>query len=200
MHLFRSSWSRTYNFIKQAGTIILLGCVAIWFLANLGIENGSFGMVEDMENSILGFLGKAIAWIFIPCGFGDWQAAVATLAGFLGKENLVSTLGVLYANGGLWANLAAEYTAIAGMAFMLFNLLCAPCIAAMATIKKELRSTKWFVATIAYQCTFAYVVALCTFQIGSVAIGQVTFNLATAIALICIVTVIYLLFRQPKKS
>ena len=196
--VLRSMWERGWSFIKKAGTIILASCVLIWFLSNFGFEEGVFGMVEDMNNSILATIGNAICVIFAPLGWGDWKATASTVTGFIAKENLVGTFGVLYSGGaGLWANMAAAYTAPAAASLMFFNLLCAPCFAAMGAIRREQGSGKWFWASIGYECLFAYCVALCIYQFGSAFIGEVNaLGLAVAVIIVCFVLI--MLFRpQP---
>ena len=184
--LLRSMWERAWAFIKKAGTIILLSSILVWFLSGYGFENGAFGAVEDMNNSILAVVGSAVCIIFAPLGWGDWQATAATVTGLIAKENLVGTFGVLYAGeAGLWANLAAMYTIPAALSMLFFNLLCAPCFAAMGAIRREQGNAKWFWASIGYECGFAYCVALCIYHIGSAITGTVNpVGLIVAIAII----------------
>lgn len=173
-NVLRSMWERGWSFIKKAGTIILLATVLIWFLQTFGVENGHFGMVEDMDNSILAAFGSIIAPLFIPLGWGDWKAAVAAVTGLIAKENVVGTFGVLYghmdevAENGyqVWSSLQAEFTALSAYSFLVFNLLCAPCFAAIGAIRREMNNAKWTWFAIGYQCVFAYLVALCIFQLG----------------------------------
>ena len=197
--LLRSMWERGWSFIKKAGTIILGSCVLIWFLSNFGFENDAFGMVESMDNSILAVIGNAICVIFTPLGWGNWRAAAAAVTGLIAKENLVGTLAVLYGEGaGLWANLAATYTAAAALSLMFFNLLCAPCFAAMGAIRREQQSAKWFWASVGYQCLYAYCVALCIFQFGSAIEGNVNpLGLAVAVIVVCFALVM-IARPQPK--
>jgi ferrous iron transport protein B len=206
-NVLRSMWERGWSFIKKAGTIILLSTILVWFASSFGFTDGGFGMVEDMRTSILASFGKCIAWIFTPLGFGDWRSAVAALTGLVAKENVVGTFGILYggyaevAEDGneIWANLAANMTPLAGYAYLVFNLLCAPCFAAMGAIKREMNSAKWFWFAIGYQCVFAYLVALCVFQFGSVFSGG-TIGLGTIVAVIIFVGFLYMLFRPYKES
>ncbi len=197
--LLRSMWERGWSFIKKAGTIILLSCVLIWFLSNFGVESGSFGMVEDMNNSVLAVIGSAICIIFAPLGWGDWQATASAVTGLIAKENLVGTFGVLYGGGeGLWANLAAAYSIPAALSLMFFNLLCAPCFAAMGAIRREQGSAKWFWASVGYECAYAYCVALCIYQIGSAITGNVN-PVGLAVAVVIIAFMLFMLFRPASK-
>ncbi len=202
--ILRSMWERAWSFIKKAGTVILLSAILLWFLQAFGFENGGFGMVEDLNNSILAKIGSAICWIFAPLGWGFWQAAVATITGLIAKENVVSTFGILFgfaevAEDGaeIWGTMREFYSALSGYSFLVFNLLCAPCFAAMGAIKREMNSTKWFWAAVGYQCGFAYVVSLIIYQIGSMFAGNgnvfgFIVGLAAAAALV------YLLVRKDK--
>lgn len=204
--VLRSMWERGWSFIKKAGTIILLSTIVIWFLQSFGVENGAFGMVADINNSVLAGVGSAIAWIFIPLGFGFWQAAVAAVTGLVAKENVVATFGVLYGvaavaeNGEeIWGQLAATFTPQAAFSFLVFNLLCAPCFAAMGAIKREMNNRSWFWFAIGYQCILAYCTSLCVYQIWNlIATGSFTFFTVVAFALI--ILFIYLLFRPYKES
>ena len=205
INVLRSMWERGWSFIKKAGTIILLSTIVLWFLQGFGWENGAFGMVEDINNSVLASIGRAFAWIFIPLGFGDWKAAVATVTGLIAKENVVATFGQLYgfaevAEEGdeIWGQLAASFTATAAYAFMVFNLLCAPCFAAMGAIKREMNNTKWFWIAIGYQCVFAYVCGLIVYQLGNLCTGA-GFGLGTVAAFILLAGIIYLLVRPAKE-
>ena len=206
-NVLRSTWERGWSFIKKAGTIILLSTIFVWFAQGFGFEGGSFGMVEDMNNSILASIGSAIAWIFNPLGWGDWKAAVAAITGLVAKENVVGTFGILYGfaevNGDngieIWGTLANAMTPVAAYSFLVFNLLCAPCFAAMGAIKREMNNTKWFWFAIGYQTLLAYVVALCIYQIGTlVTVG--TFGLGTVVAFVFVIGFLYLLFRPYKES
>ena len=205
-NVLRSMWERGWSFIKKAGTIILLSTIVLWFLQGFGFENGSFGLVEDLNHSILANIGNAIAWLFIPLGWGDWKSAVAAVTGLIAKENVVGTFGILYgfaevAEDGaeIWSTLAANYTGLAAYSFLVFNLLCAPCFAAIGAIKREMNSAKWTWFAIGYQTIFAYVVSLCVFQIGSLFTGG-GFGIWTAIAFLCAALIVYLLVRPHKES
>lgn len=204
--VLRSMWERGWSFIKKAGTIILLSTIVIWFLQSFGVENGAFGMVADINNSVLAGVGSAIAWIFIPLGFGFWQAAVAAVTGLVAKENVVATFGVLYgvaevAENGveIWGQLATSFTAQAAFSFLVFNLLCAPCFAAMGAIKREMNNRSWFWFAIGYQCILAYCTSLCVYQIWNL-IATGTFTFFTVVAFALIILFIYLLFRPYKES
>lgn len=206
-NVFRSMWERGWSFIKKAGTIILLSTIFIWFAQGFGFEGGRFGMVEDMENSILAWIGNAVAWLFIPLGWGDWKSAVAAITGLVAKENVVGTFGVLFgfaevnAENGIemWGTLAGTMTQAAAYSFLVFNLLCAPCFAAMGAIKREMNNVKWFWFAIGYQTLLAYTVSLCIYQMGTfVATG--IFGIGTAAAVALIILFLYLLFRPYKES
>ena len=205
-NVLRSMWERGWSFIKKAGTIILLSTIVLWFLQGFGFEDGSFGMVEDLNNSVLAKIGGVIAPIFAPLGWGDWKAAVAAVTGLIAKENVVGTFGVLYGFGEvaedgaeIWGSLAASYTAIAAYSFLVFNLLCAPCFAAIGAIKREMNSAKWTWFAIGYQTVFAYTAALAIYQIGNLFTGG-EFGVWTVTALLIISAFIYLLFRPGKES
>ena len=201
--VLRSMWERGWSFIKKAGTIILLSCVFIWFVSSFGFVDGSFGMV-DMNDSLLAAIGSAVAWIFTPLGWGNWQAAVAAVMGLVAKENVVGTLGILYgfaevAEDGveIWGTLAVSFTAVSAFSFLVFNLLCAPCFAAMGAIKREMNNRKWFWFAIAYQCGFAYAVSLCVYQLGSLfTVGS--FGVGTVAAFLLAAVFVWLLFRRQK--
>ena len=202
-NVLRSMWERGWSFIKKAGTIILLSTIVLWFLMSFGWESGSFGMVEELNNSILASIGSAIAWIFAPLG---WKMAVAAVTGLIAKENVVATFGMLYgfaevAEDGaeIWGNLAAAMTPIAAYGFLVFNLLCAPCFAAMGAIKREMNNAKWFWFAIGYQCGLAYVVSLCIYQIGTL-ITTGAFGIGTVVAFLLVIGFLYLLFRPYKES
>ena len=206
--ILRSMWERGWSFIKKAGTIILLSTILLWFLMSFGWVDGSFGMLEaeQLNDSILAKIGGVIAPIFAPLGWGDWKMAVAAVTGLIAKENVVGTFGILFgfaevAEDGaeIWGQLAGSMTAIAAYSFLVFNLLCAPCFAAMGAIKREMNNTKWFLFAIGYQCLLAYVVSLCIYQIGTLVTGG-GFGFFTAIAFILIIGFIYLLFRPYKES
>ena len=209
-NILRSMWERGWSFIKKAGTIILLSTIILWFLMSFGWEGGSFGMVEELNESILSKIGTAIAWIFAPLGWtkaGEgWKMAVAAVTGLIAKENVVATFGMLYgfaevAEDGaeIWGNLAAAMTPIAAYGFLVFNLLCAPCFAAMGAIKREMNNTKWFLFAIGYQCGLAYLVSLCIYQIGTLVSGG-GFGIWTVVAFAIIIGFLYLLFRPYKES
>ena len=207
-NILRSMWERGWSFIKKAGTIILLSAIVLWFLQGFGWIDGSFSMLEaeELDNSILAAIGGVIAPIFAPLGWGDWKMAVAAVTGLIAKENVVSTFGILFgyaevAEDGaeIWATLASAMTAAAAYSFLVFNLLCAPCFAAMGAIKREMNNRKWFWFAIGYQTILAYVVSLCVYQIGTfVALG--TFGIGTVAAVIIIAAFLYLLFRPYKES
>ena len=209
-NILRSMWERGWSFIKKAGTIILLSTIVLWFLMGFGWEGGSFGMVEELNNSILAKIGSAIAWIFAPLGWtkaGEgWKMAVAAVTGLIAKENVVATFGMLFgfaevAEDGaeIWGNLAQVMTPIAAYGFLVFNLLCAPCFAAMGAIKREMNNAKWFWFAIGYQCGLAYVVSLCIYQIGTLLTGG-GFGIGTVVAFVLVAALLYLLFRPYKES
>lgn len=202
-NVLRSMWERGWSFIKKAGTIILLSTIFVWFTSFFGWVDGSFQMLteDQMEFSILAHIGKAICWIFAPLGWGDWQATVAAVTGLVAKENIVATMGILYGGGDgtVYANIATAFTAVSGMSFLVFNLLCAPCFAAMGAIKREMNSAKWFWFAIGYECGFAYVIALIVNQLGKLFTGDVNvFGLIVAI--LAIALIIYMLVRPYKES
>lgn len=205
-NVMRSMWERGWSFIKKAGTIILLSTIVIWFTSYFGWVDGQFRMLEDMElnNSILAKIGSSISWIFIPLGWGDWKSAVAAITGLVAKENVVGTFGILFgfaevADDGneIWGSLAGNMTAVAAYSFLVFNLLCAPCFAAMGAIKREMNNAKWFWFAIGYQTGLAYIVSLCVYQIGTL-ITKGVFGVGTFIALIFVAIFVYLLVRPYK--
>lgn len=208
-NVLRATWERGWSFIKRAGTVILLSSIILWFLQGFGFTDGQFGMVEDNNTSLLANIGNAIAWIFAPIGWvGDmaWKATVATFTGLIAKEEVVNTFGVLYnfsevseKGNEIWTLIAQDFTPIAAYSFMIFNLLCAPCFAAMGAIRREMNNTKWTMAAIGYMCLFAYVSALIVYQLVGLAIGEVAFNFWTIVALALLIGVIYLLFRPGYK-
>ena len=207
-NVLRSMWERGWSFIKKAGTIILLSTIILWFLMSFGWVDGSFTMLEaeQLDASILSKIGSAIAWIFAPLGWGDWKMAVAAVSGLIAKENVVGTFGMLFgfaevAEDGteIWGQLASSMTQLAAYSYLVFNLLCAPCFAAMGAIKREMNNTKWFWFAIGYQCLFAYVVSLCVYQIGMLVTGG-GFGIFTVVAILLIVGMIYLLCRPYKES
>ena len=197
--VLRSMWERAWSFIKKAGTIILVACILIWFISSYGFVDGVFQAVEDQNDSILAIIGGAICWIFAPQGFGDWQAASATITGLIAKENVVSTFGILYdGDAGWYANVQAAFTYASGYAFLAFSLLCAPCFAAMGAIKREMNNAKWFFAAIGYQCGIAWVVSLWIYQFAGLAVGEVSFNVFTVLAIATFIAFLWLLFRPNK--
>ena len=203
-NVLRSTWERGWSFIKKAGTIILLSSAILWFLQSFGWQSGSFGLVEDMNNSVLAAIGGIIAFLFTPLGFGNWKAAVATITGLIAKENVVATFGILYNYAGelaengdeIWALVAADYTQLSAYSFMIFNLLCAPCFAAMGAIKREMNNGKWTAFAIGYMCVFAYVVSLIVYQIGLLVTG--VFHVWTAVAIILLACMLFLLLRKNR--
>ena len=199
--LLRSMWERAWSFIKKAGTIILLATIVVWFISSYGFGPDGFGVVEDQNDSILAIIGGALAWIFSPLGWGEWQSTAATITGLIAKENVVSTYGVLYAgDAGWYASLQAALTPLACYSLLAFNLLCAPCFAAMGTIRREMNNRKWFWAAIGWECGVAYVVALWIFQIGGLICGEVGFGFWTIVAIALVVFFLYMLFRpNPAK-
>ena len=206
-NVLRGTWERGWSFIKKAGTIILLSAIVLWFLQGFGFVEGKFGMVEDNNSSLLAAIGGAIAFIFAPLGFGDWQSTVATVTGLIAKENVVTTFGVLFHVAGevaedtpaLLTAVAAHYSAISAYSFMIFNLLCAPCFAAMGAIRREMNNAKWTWAAIGYMCVFAYAVSLIVYQFGAWSIGAGSV-IGTVCAAIVLAFIVYMLLRPYKKS
>lgn len=201
-NVLRSMWERGWSFIKKAGTIILLSTILVWFLSRFGMAEGTFRMLEkeELESSILAGVGNAIAWIFKPVGFGTWQATVASITGLIAKENIVGTMGILYGGTEAYANLAASFTGIAAYAFLVFNLLCAPCFAAIGAIKREMNSAGWTWFAIAYQCGFAYAAALMIYQFGRLFTGRVSvIGLIAALAVLGAIAYM-LFFRKYQES
>ena len=206
--VLRGTWERAWSFIKKAGTVILLSTIFVWFTSYFGWVDGTFRMLEDTEldSSILAIIGNAICWLFAPLGWGDWKSAVAAITGLVAKENVVGTFGILYgfaevAEDGseYWGDLQAAMTPVAAYSFLTFNLLCAPCFAAMGAIKREMNSGKWFWIAVGYQTIFAYCVSLCVYQIGTL-ITTGSFGIGTIVAFALVVLFIYLLFRPYKES
>ena len=201
--VLRSMWERGWSFIKKAGTIILLSTILVWFLSYFGWADGSFGMLteDQIDCSILAKVGSAICWIFAPLGFGNWQATVASITGLIAKENIVGTMGILYSGGAgtVYQNMAATFSLASGYAFLAFNLLCAPCFAAMGAIRREMNNTKWFLGAIGYQCGLAYLVGLVIYQISSL-LGGGGFGIGTVAAIVVIVLFFFLLLRPSKKA
>ena len=203
-NVLRATWERGWSFIKRAGTVILLSAILMWFLQGFGFTEAGFGMVEDSDHSLLAAIGSAIAVIFVPLGFGDWRSTVATFTGLVAKENVVATFGVLFQYTGeiseageeIWPQIHAAFTPIAAYSFMIFNLLCAPCFAAMGAIKREMNNTKWTLAAIGYMCGFAYVISLIVYQLGGLMLGEVAFGAGTVAAGIALVALVYLAARR----
>ena len=206
-NVLRSMWERGWSFIKKAGTVILLSAIILWFLQSFGVENGSFGMIDDLDNSVLAKIGNILAPLFIPLGWGDWKAAVATVTGLIAKENVVATFGTLFHFGGevsengdeIWGQMAETFTALSGYSFLVFNLLCAPCFAAMGAIKREMNNGKWTAFAILYQCGFAYAVSLMVYQFGLLFTGSVNV-IGLIAAVIVLAFMIYMLVRPYKES
>ena len=207
-NVLRSMWERGWSFIKKAGTVILLSTIVVWFTSYFGWVDGQFRMLEDLEldHSILARVGSAVAWIFAPLGWGNWKSAVAAITGLVAKENVVGTFGILYgfsevAEDGteIWGSLAGSMTAVAAYSFLVFNLLCAPCFAAMGAIKREMNNAKWFWFAIGYQTLLAYIVALCVYQIGTLVTAG-TFGIGTVVAFLLVAGFVYLLVRPYKES
>lgn len=204
-NVLRSMWERGWSFIKKAGTVILLATILVWFTSSFGWADGSFGMVE-MESSILAAIGNAIAWIFAPLGWGTWQAAVASITGLIAKENVVGTFGVLFGgfeevaeNGWqVWANVRAAFTPLSAYSFLIFNLLCAPCFAAIGAIRREMNSAKWTWFAIGYQCGFAYAISLVVYQLGMLFTGNG--NIIGSIAAFALVALFLFLLLRPYKE
>ena len=203
VNVLRATWERGWSFIKRAGTIILASSIILWFLQGFGFVDGQFTMVEDNNSSILAAIGSAICLVFAPLGFGDWQSTVAVFTGLIAKENVVSTFGVLFGVGAevaeddpsLWTAVAAHYTPLVAYSFMIFNLLCAPCFAAMGAIKREMNNWKWTLGAIGYMCGLAYVVSFIVYQIGSLFVGG-GFGAGTVIAILAVIAIVYLLVRK----
>ena len=211
-NVLRGTWERGWSFIKKAGTIITLASVFVWFTSSFGFVDGAFGMVEDMDASILAAIGNAVCFIFAPLGFGNWQATVATLLGLVAKEEVVGAFGTLFAVAGDalemveegdfagLVNIAAQFTQLSAYSFLIFNLLCAPCFAAIGAIKREMNNAKWTWAAIGWECGFAYAVALIVYQIGGLFTGDTTFGAGTVAAVIVLGVLIYLIVRPYKES
>ena len=202
-NVLRATWERGWSFIKRAGTVILASTIILWFLQGFGFTENGFGMVEDNNTSLLASIGGLVSWIFAPLGFGTWQATVATVTGLIAKENVVGTFGVLYGfaevaeNGDeIWVNIARDFTMLSAYSFMIFNLLCAPCFAAMGAIKREMNSPKWTAIAIGYMCLLAYCTALVVYQLGGLVTGEVGFNFFTLVAAALVALALWLLFRR----
>lgn len=205
-NVLRSMWERGWSFIKKAGTIILLSTVVVWFLTYFGTVDGEFRMLTDdeLDYSILAAVGKCIAWLFIPLGWGNWQSTVASITGLIAKENIVSTMGVLFGMGeaSVYSTLAASFTTVAGYSFLAFNLLCAPCFAAMGAIRREMNNAKWTAFAITYQCGFAYIVSFVIYQLGSLFTGNTTALgiIGAIIAVAIVIFAVYLIFKPYQES
>ena len=205
-NVLRATWERGWSFIKRAGTVILASSIILWFLQGFGFTETGFGLVEDNNSSLLAAIGGAVCWIFAPLGFGTWQATVASVTGLIAKENVVSTFGVLFGLGadlteedpGLLTAVSTHFTALSAYSFMIFNLLCAPCFAAMGAIKREMNNAKWTLGAIGYMCGFAYVVSLIVYQIGGLFTGEVSFGVGTVAAVAAIAALLYLVARKNK--
>ena len=204
-NVLRATWERGWSFIKRAGTVIVASSIVLWFLQGFGFVDGTFGMVEDNNNSLLAAIGGAICFIFAPLGFGDWQSTVATITGLIAKENVVSTFGILFQIGeevaeddsALQAAVALHYSGISAYSFMVFNLLCAPCFAAMGAIKREMNNTRWTLGAIGYMCGFAYLVSLMIYQFGTLFTGG-GFGIGTVAAVLDLAFLLYMLFRKNR--
>jgi len=201
-NVFRATWERGWSFIKRAGSVILLSTIILWFLNGFGFGPEGFGMVEDPNASILAGIGGVICWIFAPLGFGNWQATVATITGLIAKEEVPATMAVLYP-GNLTAEVGTLFTGLSAYSFMIFNLLCAPCFAAMGAIKREMNNAKWTLAAIGYMCLWAYVVALIVYQLGGLILGEVSFGVGTVAGVAALAGIVYMLVRkgyQPEEG
>ena len=202
-NVLRSMWERGWSFIKKAGTIILLSTIVIWFTSYFGFTDEGFRMLseEELELSILAKIGSFIAWIFAPLGWGTWQAAVASITGLVAKENIVGTMGILYGAGELtaWQALSQAFTGVTAYSFLVFNLLCAPCFAAIGAIKREMNNAKWTLFAIAYQCGFAYAISLMINQFGGIFTGNISVvGLIFAVAVLGLI--VYMLFFKKYKE
>ena len=205
-NVLRATWERGWSFIKRAGTVILASTIVLWFLQGFGFTDGQFGMVEDNNTSLLASIGGAVSFIFAPLGFGDWRSTVATVTGLIAKENVVATFAVLFGFAGevsengdeIWGQIAGHFTALTAYSFMIFNLLCAPCFAAMGAIKREMNNGKWTAAAIGYMCLLAYCTSLVVYQIGGLITGEVAFNFFTVVAVAILALAVWLLVRPNK--
>ena len=204
-NVLRATWERGWSFIKRAGTVILLSAVVIWFLQAFGVTESGFGMVEDNNDSLLAAIGGAVAFIFLPLGFGVWQATVGVVGGLVAKENLVTIMAICYGvseasetGEEIWGILQSTFSPVAAYSFMVFNLLCAPCFAAMGAIKREMNSPKWTLAAIGYMCGAAYCASLMIYQFGGLITGELSFGLGTVAAIVVLAGVLYLLLRRNK--
>lgn len=205
-NVLRTTWERGWSFVKRAGTVILLSTIVLWFLQGYGFENGSFGAVESNNHSLLAMIGNSVAWIFYPIGWmGDmaWKATVATFTGLIAKEEIVMTFGTLYQYAGelsesgneIWTMIGKDFGAVRAYSFMIFNLLCAPCFAAIGAIKREMSNWKWTAFTLTYMCGFAYVISMIVYQLGGLFTGESTFSGFTVVAGIVLLALLVLLFR-----
>lgn len=203
-NVLRTTWDRAWDFIKRAGTVILLSAIVLWFLRGYGFEGGAFGAVENENNSLLAIVGSAISWIFYPIGWiGDiaWKSTVATITGLIAKEEVVLSFSTLYNaadTSSLWSAIRADFGSVTAYSFMIFNLLCAPCFAAMGAIKREMNSAKWTAFTISYMTVFAYIISMIVYQIGGIFTGEASFGIFTVLAVLALCALIYLLFRKSK--
>ena len=211
-NVFRATWERGWSFIRRAGTVVLVSSIVLWFLQGYGFVDGAFGAVEDNNHSLLAAIGNAVAWVFYPLGWAGsmaWKATVASVTGLVAKEEVVNTFGVLYQYAGevdlmedsspIWAAVAADFGPVRAYSFMIFNLLCAPCFAAMGAIKREMNNPRWTAAAIGYMCAFAYVVAMIVYQLAGLAVGEAGFSIFTVAALAALAGILYLLFRPAPK-
>ena len=202
-NVLRSMWERGWSFIKKAGTIILLSTILVWFTTYFGTVDGTFRMLseDEIDYSILAAIGGVLAWIFKPLGWGNWQAAVASITGLVAKENIVGTLGILYGGGDgtVYQNIAAAFNGISGYSFLVFNLLCAPCFAAIGAIKREMNSRKWTWFAIGYQCGFAYLIGLMIYQFGCAFTGNLNV-IGLICAILALAGIIYMLVRPYKEA
>ena len=205
-NVLRATWERGWSFIKRAGTVILASTIVLWFLQGFGFTDGAFGMVEDNNTSLLASIGGAVSFVFAPLGFGDWRSTVATVTGLIAKENVVATFAVLFGFAGevsengdeIWGTIAANFTALSAYSFMIFNLLCAPCFAAMGAIKREMNNPKWTAIAIGYMCLLAYCTSLVVYQLGGLATGEVGFNFFTLVAVALVALAVWLLVRPNR--
>ena len=205
-NVLRATWERGWSFIKRAGSVILASTIVLWFLQGFGFTDGAFGMVEDNNTSLLAYIGGAVSFVFAPLGFGDWRSTVATVTGLIAKENVVATFAVLFGFAGevsengdeIWGTIAANFTALTAYSFMIFNLLCAPCFAAMGAIKREMNNPRWTAIAIGYMCLLAYCTSLVVYQLGGLVTGEVAFNFFTVVAAALVVLALWLLLRPNK--
>jgi len=208
-NVLRSTWERGWSFIKRAGTVVLISSIILWFLQGYGVVDGVLQAVENNNDSLLAFVGNAVAWLFYPIGWiGDmaWKAAVATFTGLIAKEEVVNTFGVLYQYAGsadliedssaIWAAVANDFGAVRAYSFMIFNMLCAPCFAALGAIKREMNNGKWTAFAIGYMCAFAYVISMIVYQLGGLINGEAVFSVWTVVAIALLAGLLYLLFRR----